>query len=90
MLEHPYDPTAIFGDTIGKVSCSVFWLQISSFKLLFILSRIINYTRLCYRYQDDWLKTAANSLQIWEKAPLEPYAMQKHVRSQIQLDAINS
>lgn len=28
-------------------------------------------------YQDDWLKTSTSSLQIWEKAPLEPYAMQK-------------
>ncbi|KAK6925771.1 MID domain of medPIWI [Dillenia turbinata] len=28
-------------------------------------------------YQDDWLKTSANSLQLWEKAPLEPYAMPK-------------
>ncbi|CAH2042884.1 unnamed protein product [Thlaspi arvense] len=26
---------------------------------------------------DDWLKTAASSLQLWEKAPLEPYALQK-------------
>lgn len=30
-------------------------------------------------YQDDWLKTSANSLQLWEKAPLEPYATQKHM-----------
>ncbi|KAL7232398.1 hypothetical protein ACSBR2_010424 [Camellia fascicularis] len=28
-------------------------------------------------YQDDWLKTSATSLQLWEKAPLEPYALQK-------------
>ncbi|XP_052190235.1 mediator of RNA polymerase II transcription subunit 13 [Diospyros lotus] len=28
-------------------------------------------------YQDDWLKTSANSLLLWEKAPLEPYALQK-------------
>jgi len=33
----------------------------------------------CYRYQDDWLKTSASSLQVWEKAPLEPYALQKPV-----------
>lgn len=33
-----------------------------------------------YRYQDDWLKTSANSLQLWEKAPLEPYALPKPVR----------
>ncbi|XP_027336151.1 mediator of RNA polymerase II transcription subunit 13 isoform X2 [Abrus precatorius] len=30
-------------------------------------------------YQDDWLKTSANSLQYWEKAPLEPYALQKPI-----------
>ncbi|KAK7265984.1 hypothetical protein RIF29_18621 [Crotalaria pallida] len=30
-------------------------------------------------YQDDWLKTSANCLQYWEKAPLEPYALQKPV-----------
>ncbi|KAK7331485.1 hypothetical protein VNO77_25710 [Canavalia gladiata] len=30
-------------------------------------------------YQDDWLKTSANSLQHWEKAPLEPYALQKPI-----------
>lgn len=36
---------------------------------------------LCDRYQDDWLKTSANSLQLWEKAPFEPYAQQKHVIS---------
>ncbi|CAL5443682.1 unnamed protein product [Camellia sinensis] len=32
---------------------------------------------LCNRYQDDWLKTSASSLQLWEKAPLEPYTLQK-------------
>lgn len=31
-------------------------------------------------YQDDWLKTSASSLQLWEKAPFEPYASPKHVR----------
>ncbi|EOY08936.1 RNA polymerase II transcription mediators isoform 1 [Theobroma cacao] len=30
-------------------------------------------------YQDDWLKTSANSLQLWEKAPLEPYALPKPI-----------
>ncbi|KAE9587864.1 putative mediator complex, subunit Med13 [Lupinus albus] len=30
-------------------------------------------------YQDDWLKTSANCLQYWEKAPLEPYALQKPI-----------
>ncbi|KAI8008491.1 Mediator of RNA polymerase II transcription subunit 13 [Camellia lanceoleosa] len=28
-------------------------------------------------YQDDWLKTSASSLQLWEKAHLEPYTLQK-------------
>ncbi|XP_047318998.1 mediator of RNA polymerase II transcription subunit 13 isoform X2 [Impatiens glandulifera] len=28
-------------------------------------------------YQDDWLKTSASSLQLWDKAPLEPYASPK-------------
>ncbi|KAG6382238.1 hypothetical protein SASPL_158131 [Salvia splendens] len=32
-----------------------------------------------YLYQDDWLKTSAGSLQLWEKAPLEPYATVKHM-----------
>ncbi|KAI4304852.1 hypothetical protein MLD38_040314 [Melastoma candidum] len=30
-------------------------------------------------YQDDWLKTSASSLQIWEKAPLEPYGQSKPI-----------
>uniref|UniRef100_A0A6N2M708 Mediator of RNA polymerase II transcription subunit 13 n=1 Tax=Salix viminalis TaxID=40686 RepID=A0A6N2M708_SALVM len=30
-------------------------------------------------YQDDWLKTSASSLQLWEKAPFEPYASPKPV-----------
>ncbi|XWS57231.1 hypothetical protein CRYUN_Cryun09bG0156200 [Craigia yunnanensis] len=30
-------------------------------------------------YQDDWLRTSANSLQLWEKAPLEPYALPKPI-----------
>ncbi|VAH96381.1 unnamed protein product [Triticum turgidum subsp. durum] len=30
-------------------------------------------------YQDDWLKTSANCLKLWEKAPLEPYASAKPV-----------
>ncbi|XP_030524134.1 mediator of RNA polymerase II transcription subunit 13 isoform X2 [Rhodamnia argentea] len=30
-------------------------------------------------YQDDWLKTSAGSLQLWEKAPFEPYALPKPV-----------
>eukprot|EP01018_Ginkgo_biloba_P032449 Gb_30550 [translate_table: standard] len=30
-------------------------------------------------YQDDWLKTSSSTLQLWEKAPLEPYALPKPV-----------
>ncbi|WOL08835.1 mediator of RNA polymerase II transcription subunit 13 isoform X1 [Canna indica] len=30
-------------------------------------------------YQDDWLKASVNSLRLWEKAPLEPYASPKPV-----------
>ncbi|XP_044968116.1 mediator of RNA polymerase II transcription subunit 13-like isoform X1 [Hordeum vulgare subsp. vulgare] len=30
-------------------------------------------------YQDDWLKTSADCLKLWEKAPLEPYASAKPV-----------
>ncbi|XP_012067059.1 mediator of RNA polymerase II transcription subunit 13 isoform X2 [Jatropha curcas] len=30
-------------------------------------------------YQDDWLKTSSSSLQLWEKAPFEPYASPKPI-----------
>ncbi|KAJ6346584.1 hypothetical protein OIU76_003291 [Salix suchowensis] len=30
-------------------------------------------------YQDDWLKTSASSLKLWEKAPFEPYASPKPI-----------
>lgn len=30
-------------------------------------------------YQDDWLRTSSSTLQLWEKAPLEPYALPKPV-----------
>ncbi|XP_017226286.1 mediator of RNA polymerase II transcription subunit 13 [Daucus carota subsp. sativus] len=40
---------------------------------------VLPFPAILVGYQDDWLKTAANSLQVWEKAPLEPYAMQKHM-----------
>ncbi|CAK7339089.1 unnamed protein product [Dovyalis caffra] len=30
-------------------------------------------------YQDDWLKTSPSSLQLWEKAPFEPYASPKPI-----------
>lgn len=40
---------------------------------------VLPFPAILVGYQDDWLKTGANSLQVWEKAPLEPYAMQKHM-----------
>ncbi|XP_057250573.1 mediator of RNA polymerase II transcription subunit 13 isoform X4 [Beta vulgaris subsp. vulgaris] len=40
---------------------------------------VVPYPSILVGYQDDWLKTSASSLQLWEKAPLEPYAFQKHV-----------
>uniref|UniRef100_A0A7N0TH47 Mediator of RNA polymerase II transcription subunit 13 n=1 Tax=Kalanchoe fedtschenkoi TaxID=63787 RepID=A0A7N0TH47_KALFE len=40
-------------------------------------------------YQDDWLKTSVNSLQLWEKAPLEPYATQKHMNYHVICPDIN-
>ncbi|KAG0582832.1 hypothetical protein KC19_3G089700 [Ceratodon purpureus] len=30
-------------------------------------------------YQDDWLRTSSGALHLWEKAPLEPYALAKQV-----------
>ncbi|XP_057538782.1 mediator of RNA polymerase II transcription subunit 13 [Amaranthus tricolor] len=40
---------------------------------------VIPHSSILVGYQDDWLKTSATSLQLWEKAPLEPYAFRKHV-----------
>ncbi|KAK9736067.1 hypothetical protein RND81_04G247700 [Saponaria officinalis] len=40
---------------------------------------LVPYPSILVGYQDDWLKTSATSLQHWEKAPLEPYAFQKHM-----------
>ncbi|CAM8916712.1 unnamed protein product [Rhodiola kirilowii] len=40
-------------------------------------------------YQDDWLKTSVNSLQLWEKAPLEPYATIKHMTYHVICPDIN-
>ncbi|CAI9108175.1 OLC1v1007721C1 [Oldenlandia corymbosa var. corymbosa] len=40
---------------------------------------VVPFPSILVGYQDDWLKTSANSLQVWEKAPLEPYATQKHM-----------
>ncbi|KAL3843474.1 hypothetical protein ACJIZ3_000877 [Penstemon smallii] len=40
---------------------------------------VVPFPPILVGYQDDWLKTSASSLQIWEKAPLEPYATPKHM-----------
>ncbi|XP_027162286.1 mediator of RNA polymerase II transcription subunit 13 isoform X1 [Coffea eugenioides] len=40
---------------------------------------VVPFPAILVGYQDDWLKTSASSLQLWEKAPLEPYATQKHM-----------
>ncbi|KAK2974453.1 hypothetical protein RJ640_013195 [Escallonia rubra] len=40
---------------------------------------VLPFPSILVGYQDDWLKTSASSLQLWEKAPFEPYAMQKHM-----------
>ncbi|PKI35350.1 hypothetical protein CRG98_044264 [Punica granatum] len=40
---------------------------------------ILPFPAILVGYQDDWLKTSASSLQLWEKAPLEPYALQKPI-----------
>ncbi|XP_021714941.1 mediator of RNA polymerase II transcription subunit 13-like [Chenopodium quinoa] len=51
---------------------------------------VIPSTSILVGYQDDWLKTSASSLQLWEKAPLEPYAFQKHVSYYAVCPNINS
>ncbi|CAK9169918.1 unnamed protein product [Ilex paraguariensis] len=40
---------------------------------------VLPFPAILVGYQDDWLKTSAGALQLWEKAPFEPYAMQKHM-----------
>ncbi|XP_020581529.1 mediator of RNA polymerase II transcription subunit 13 [Phalaenopsis equestris] len=40
---------------------------------------VLSLPTLLVGYQDDWLKTSVNCLQLWEKAPLEPYASPKPV-----------
>ncbi|XP_042003064.1 mediator of RNA polymerase II transcription subunit 13-like isoform X1 [Salvia splendens] len=40
---------------------------------------VVPFPSILVGYQDDWLKTSAGSLQLWEKAPLEPYATVKHM-----------
>ncbi|CAH9118823.1 unnamed protein product [Cuscuta epithymum] len=39
----------------------------------------VPYPAILVGYQDDWLKTSPSSLQLWEKAPFEPYAMPKNM-----------
>ncbi|VFQ93381.1 unnamed protein product [Cuscuta campestris] len=39
----------------------------------------VPYPSVLLGYQDDWLKTSPSSLQLWEKAPFEPYAMPKNM-----------
>ncbi|CAA6663353.1 unnamed protein product [Spirodela intermedia] len=38
---------------------------------------LIPFPSLLVGYQDDWLKTSSSSLELWEKGPLEPYALPK-------------
>uniref|UniRef100_A0A1D1ZKE6 Mediator of RNA polymerase II transcription subunit 13 n=1 Tax=Anthurium amnicola TaxID=1678845 RepID=A0A1D1ZKE6_9ARAE len=38
---------------------------------------LIPFPALLVGYQDDWLKTSATSIELWEKGPLEPYALPK-------------
>ncbi|CAA0807588.1 Mediator of RNA polymerase II transcription subunit 13 [Striga hermonthica] len=40
---------------------------------------VVPFPSILVGYQDDWLKTSASSLHVWEKAPLEPYATAKHM-----------
>ncbi|XP_011088350.1 mediator of RNA polymerase II transcription subunit 13 [Sesamum indicum] len=40
---------------------------------------VVPFPSILVGYQDDWLKTSASSLQVWEKAPLEPYATTKNM-----------
>ncbi|XP_073128945.1 mediator of RNA polymerase II transcription subunit 13 isoform X4 [Henckelia pumila] len=40
---------------------------------------VVPFPSILVGYQDDWLKTSVSSLQVWEKAPLEPYATPKHM-----------
>ncbi|KAL3614125.1 hypothetical protein CASFOL_042199 [Castilleja foliolosa] len=44
---------------------------------------VVPFPSILVGYQDDWLKTSASSLQVWEKAPLEPYATAKHMSYQV-------
>ncbi|GAB4835105.1 hypothetical protein Ancab_000013 [Ancistrocladus abbreviatus] len=40
---------------------------------------VVPYPSVLVGYQDDWLKTSPSSIQLWEKAPFEPYALPKHM-----------
>ncbi|KAK4792713.1 hypothetical protein SAY86_023148 [Trapa natans] len=40
---------------------------------------VLPFPAILVGFQDDWLKTSLSSLQLWEKAPFEPYASPKHI-----------
>ncbi|XP_059309441.1 mediator of RNA polymerase II transcription subunit 13 isoform X2 [Lycium ferocissimum] len=50
----------------------------------------VPYPAILVGYQDDWLKTSPSSLQLWEKAPFEPYAMPKHMTYHVVCPDINA
>ncbi|XP_009596814.1 mediator of RNA polymerase II transcription subunit 13-like isoform X1 [Nicotiana tomentosiformis] len=50
----------------------------------------VPYPAILVGYQDDWLKTSPSSLQLWEKAPFEPYAMPKHMSYYVVCPDINA
>ncbi|CAN4089815.1 unnamed protein product [Withania somnifera] len=50
----------------------------------------VPYPAILVGYQDDWLKTSPSSLQFWEKAPFEPYAMPKHMAYSVVCPDINA
>ncbi|XP_015073469.1 mediator of RNA polymerase II transcription subunit 13 isoform X1 [Solanum pennellii] len=50
----------------------------------------VPYPAILVGYQDDWLKTSPSSLQFWEKAPFEPYAMPKHMTYHVVCPDINA
>lgn len=57
-------------------------LYIYTYTYIFIYTNIDVYLLswcLDGSYQDDWLKTSSSTLHLWEKAPLEPYALSKQV-----------
>ena len=72
----------LFGDYYNYYKCLA-----TATKFCRLFSMVANADTILYaqlliynnRYQDDWIKTSASSLQLWEKAPFEPYALQKPV-----------